>query len=133
VTHAFALAESDLRIDYYRGHGKGGQHRNKTSSAVRLTHLPTGEVVAIERGRSQIANLERARRVLEERLHSAHGEAAKEGVNNDRRAQVSSAERAAKQWTWNEQRDEVINHESGVKGRMRECLRGLFSPGLLGE
>lgn len=123
----FDLSDGDLRIDYYRGHGKGGQHRNKTSSAVRVTHLPTGMVVAIERGRSQPQNLETALSELRRRLVDQHATSVTEATNRGRTSQISTGERPVKQWTWNSQRNEVLNHATGRKYRMASCLRGDFS------
>jgi protein subunit release factor A len=116
------VAEKDLRIDFYRGHGKGGQHRNKTSSAVRLTHLPTGTVVVVERGRSQSQNLTQARAELLARLGARADDATNKRSNATRKGQISTGERPVKQWTWNEQRNEVLHHDSGQRWRMDEFL-----------
>ena len=118
----------DVRVDRYRGHGKGGQARNKTSSAVRLTHLPSGEVVVVERGRSQYQNLEQAREELARRLGAGVGEAREKARNELRGAQIRTGERSSKQWTWNDQRGEVLCHESGERWRIRDFLRGKFDP-----
>lgn len=118
------LDERELRTDFYRGHGKGGQHRNKTSSAVRLTHLPTGITVAIERGRSQSQNIQVARAEMRRRLNERSDRSQATAVNERRSRQISSGERATKQWTWNQQRDEVLHHETGARYRMTAFLRG---------
>ena len=122
----FDFKQDDLRIDYYRGHGKGGQHRNKTSSAVRVTHIPTGTMVAIERGRSQSQNLETAVGELRRRLTDQHAALATDATNRGRTNQISTGERPVKQWTWNSQRNEVLNHTTGERYRMSSCLRGNF-------
>jgi peptide chain release factor 1 len=113
-----------LRVDFYRGHGKGGQHRNKTSSAVRLTHLPTGLIVVVERGRSQAQNLESARAELRRRLEERRSTASSATQNHRRTSQIRTGERPMKQWTWNTQRGEVVNHTSGERHRITEFLRG---------
>jgi peptide chain release factor 1 len=118
------LVEDDLRTDFYRGHGKGGQHRNKTSSAVRLTHLPTGTVIVVERGRSQTQNIETARAELLRRLREGARSSSAIERNETRSRQISTGKRPTKQWTWNQQRDEVLHHESGNRFRMTTFLRG---------
>ncbi|MBW8076604.1 MAG: PCRF domain-containing protein [Gallionella sp.] len=123
-TSQVELIDDELRCDFYRGHGKGGQHRNKTSSAVRLTHLPTGTVVVVERGRSQAKNLEAARAELLRRLTDERKSESSSKVNQTRTRQISTGERPTKQWTWNAQRDEVLHHETGRRYRMAAFLRG---------
>jgi len=124
VTSQVELVDDELRCDFYRGHGKGGQHRNKTSSAVRLTHLPTGMVVIVERGRSQGQNIETVRAELLRRLRDEHRSESSSKVNQTRTRQISTGERPTKQWTWNAQRDEVLHHETGRRYRMTAFLRG---------
>jgi len=118
------LGDDDVRTDFYRGHGKGGQHRNKTSTAVRLTHLPTGTIVVMERGRSQAQNLLSARSELLRRLNAESVSNAASEVNERRGRQITTGERPTKQWTWNQQRDEVVHHASGKRYRMTDFLRG---------
>lgn len=118
------LVDDELRSDFYRGHGKGGQHRNKTSSAVRLTHLPTGTIVVVERGRSQGQNIETARAELLRRLGDEDRSESSSKVNQTRTRQISTGERPTKQWTWNAQRDEVLHHETGRRYRMAAFLHG---------
>lgn len=115
-------------MDRYRGHGKGGQARNKTSSAVRLTHLASGEVVVVERGRSQHQNLEQARAELTRRLEDEVRTSDTTRRNDLRGAQIQTGQRSSKQWTWNDQRGEVLCHESGERWRIRDFLRGKFDP-----
>jgi len=117
------LAGDDLRIDYFRGSGPGGQHRNKTSSAVRLTHLPTGIVITRTSGRSQIANLADAKADLQGRLNSLHRGAVHADRDNQRRRQVRS-DRAAKTFTHNQQRDEVVCHDTGRRWTTRAFAQG---------
>lgn len=118
------LVDNELRSDFYRGHGKGGQHRNKTSSAVRLTHLPTGTTVVVERGRNQGRNVETARAELLRRLSSKHQSESSSKVNRARTRQISTGERPMKQWTWNAQRDEVLDHRTGRRYQMASFMRG---------
>jgi peptide chain release factor 2 len=74
------IKEADLRIDTYRAHGAGGQHINKTDSAVRLTHLPTGVVVACQNQRSQIKNREKAMQILKIRLYELEQEKQRQAI-----------------------------------------------------
>lgn len=118
------ISDADIRIDTYRGHGKGGQHRNKTSSAVRLTHMPSSTVITVERGRSQAQNIALAKAELTRRLSRAHASSALASVSKTRRSQITSGERPTKQWTWNQQRDEVIHHDSLARYQMSAMLKG---------
>ena len=122
--NTFHFDEADLQETYTRGSGPGGQHRNKTDSCVILTHLPTGIQVRID-GRSQWANRQEARRVLSDRIAVLNREGAMDDLNAQRRSQVNP-ERAAKAFTHNEQRDEVVDHESGRKWRMSDFHKGKF-------
>jgi peptide chain release factor 1 len=121
---ATELSDDDIRIDTYRGHGKGGQHRNKTSSAVRLTHLPTGLIVVVERGRSQAKNIESAKSEMCDRLREIATTEFVQTTGAVRNAQILSGERPVKQWTWNDQRGEVMNHTTGATYSMRDFQRG---------
>jgi peptide chain release factor 1 len=121
---AVLLEDADLEVTYYRGRGKGGQHRNTTDSAVRVRHIPTGIVVTIENGRQQGQNLTRARAELLRRLSAREGAAIATARNTQRRSQITSGERPTKQWTWNEQRGEVLEHRSGRRYEMDAMLRG---------
>jgi peptide chain release factor 1 len=118
------LAEADLLVQTYRGTGPGGQKKNKTSSAVRMRHVPSGLVVTRESGRSLTDNLAAARADLTAQLTvraaSAHGA----GRNISRRAQISTAERSAKSFTHNAQRGESLCHETGQRWELRAFLRG---------
>ena len=118
------LHDDDIRIDTYRGHGKGGQHRNKTSSAVRLTHMPTGLIVVVERGRSQAKNIESAKSEMCDRLREIATTESVQMTGAVRNAQILSGERPVKQWTWNDQRGEVMNHTTGATYSMRDFQRG---------
>jgi peptide chain release factor 1 len=118
------IAEDDIDVFTYRGHGKGGQHRNKTDSAVRLVHRPTNTVVVVERGRSQWQNLQEARATLAQRLLVAAQRKTSETLSADRKRQIASGERPVKQFTHNEQRSIVVAHETGETWRWSEFYRG---------
>jgi peptide chain release factor 1 len=112
----------DLKWATYRGSGAGGQHRNKTDSAVRVTHRPTGIVVCSEQERSQHQNRAVALTELERRLRERIEHDAGKRLNAARQAQASGS----KAWTWNEQRSEVIEHATGKRSRWKDAERGKF-------
>jgi peptide chain release factor 1 len=118
------IADEDLDVFTYRGSGKGGQHRNKTDSAVRVVHLPTGTTVVVEHGRSQWQNLQQAKMVLAQRLGEAARRADSEKVLLDRNRQITSGERSVKQFTHNEQRSVVESHQTGELWRWSDFYRG---------
>jgi len=126
------MFDADVEVFTYRGHGKGGQHRNKTDSAVRLVHRATNTVVVVERGRSQWHNLQEARNELARQLlDSAHREASSQ-MSVERNRQIAPGERPVKQFTHNEQRSEVVAHETSESWRWSDFYRGRLdrvSPG----
>ena len=104
----------DLRIDTFRSSGAGGQHINKTSSAIRVTHLPTGMVVECQDQRSQRENKDRALKVLRSRLLQQKQAAYDEAYNAQRQSQVGSGDRSEKIRTYNFPQDRVTDHRIGL-------------------
>ena len=107
------LKVSDLRRDTYRASGAGGQHVNKTESAVRLTHLPTGLVVECQDGRSQHKNLEHAMSVMRTRLFEQERQKQDSERSESRKQLVSSGDRSAKIRTYNFPQGRVTDHRIG--------------------
>ena len=118
------LPWSDVDVDVFSGSGPGGQHRNKSEQCARLTHRPTGTVVVATASRSQRQNIQAAFAELQRRLADAAEHTARTDRNRHRRSQIASGERPTKQWTWNDQRGEVVDHGSGDRYPMAAFLRG---------
>jgi peptide chain release factor 1 len=105
---------ADLRIDTYRAGGAGGQHVNKTDSAVRITHIPTGVVVACQDERSQHKNKAKALKILQARIFAVEQEKQTAQMSQQRKEQVGTGERAEKVRTYNYPQNRVTDHQVDV-------------------
>jgi len=128
------IDEKDLRIDYFRASGAGGQHVNKTDSAVRLTHFPSGLVVSCQDERSQIKNRAKAMKILQSRLLDLEIQKKQESESSARRSMVSTGDRSAKIRTYNYPQGRVTDHrinltlyklEQVMAGDIQELIKGL--------
>lgn len=110
----FEIEDKDLKIDTYRSSGAGGQHVNKTESAIRITHLPTGIVVACQDERSQIKNRERAMSILRSKLYDYYQGQIESEYKQERKSQVGTGDRSERVRTYNYPQGRVTDHRVNV-------------------
>ena len=125
----------DIRTDVYRSSGAGGQHINKTSSAVRMTHLPTGIVVAMQDERSQQQNREKAMRILKARVYDYYQSQEEDAYNEERKNAVGTGDRSERIRTYNFPQNRVTDHRIGLtlnkldrvmNGELNEIIEALI-------
>lgn len=130
------INNADLRVDTYRASGAGGQHVNRTESAVRITHIPTGISVACQEGKSQIENRETAMKMLRSKLWEKKEEEKRKNISDLRKGQVGTGERAEKIRTYNYPQNRVTDHRINLTlnkldlvmmGNLSEIIDSLIS------
>ena len=130
------INKSDLRIDTYRESGAGGQHINKTDSAVRITHLPTGIVATSQDGRSQHDNRDKAMKALVARVYDYFQSQQTEAIDSERKSKVGTGDRAEKIRTYNYPQNRVTDHRIGltiqqldriIEGKLDDIITALIN------
>ena len=142
----FELNPSDLRIDTYRASGAGGQHINKTDSAVRITHIPTGVVTTSQDGRSQHDNRDKEMRAMRTKLYEMKLREQEEAIGSERRSKIGTGDRSEKIRTYNYPQNRVTDHRIGLtiqqldrimEGKLDDIIEALMNEDqrlkLLGE
>ena len=126
---------SDLRVDTYRASGAGGQHINKTDSAVRITHIPTGVVTTSQDGRSQHDNRDKAMRAMRTKLYELKLREQEEALGSERRSKIGSGDRSEKIRTYNYPQNRVTDHRINLtiqqldrimEGKLEDILQALI-------
>ncbi len=116
---------TDLKIDVFRASGAGGQHINKTESAVRITHLPTGVVVECQDERSQYKNKDKAMKILKSRLYESLQQEHDDKIASERRMQVGTGDRSERIRTYNYPQGRITDHRIGLTlYRLDDVLNG---------
>lgn len=110
----FEINPADLQIDTFRASGAGGQHINKTESAIRITHIPTGVIVECQDERSQHKNKDKALKVLRSRLYEAELQKQQDAIAADRKSQVGTGDRSERIRTYNFPQGRVSDHRIGL-------------------
>ena len=130
------LNPADIRMEVFRASGAGGQHVNKTSSAVRLIHEPTGIVAECQTERSQLQNREYAMRMLRSKIYEIEREKQEKAVASERKSQVGSGDRSEKIRTYNYPQGRITDHRIGfsvfqfenfLNGDMDEMIDNLIA------
>ena len=127
----FRLNMSELKIDTYRSSGAGGQHVNKTESAIRVTHLPTGLVVECQDERSQYKNKDRALQIMRAKLYEREQEKQHAALAAERKSQVGSGDRSDRIRTYNFPQNRVTDHRLSGEGRsfnLESIINGNLDP-----
>lgn len=119
------ISPADLQIDTFRSSGAGGQHINKTESAIRITHLPTGTVVECQDERSQHKNKDKAMRILRSRILEAEREKQQSSIADERKSQVGTGDRSERIRTYNYPQKRLSDHRIGLTiYKLEQILNG---------
>ena len=122
---AVEINPTDLRIDVFRASGAGGQHINKTESAVRITHIPTGLVVECQDERSQYKNKDKAMKILRSRLYERMQQEQNDKIASERRMQVGTGDRSERIRTYNFPQGRMTDHRIGLTlYRLEDIMNG---------